>query len=205
MSVSEQAENRVNIGPTSAGTDTPLTQRRSRRVRGKLLAKQMLKLAKGTVYFVRAGDKIKIGFSTDAKTRINSLQTSNPERLELLGVIDGPESHERSLHHRFRHLHVLGEWFRAEADLLDYIRVATGQPEPARPRVSRPKIAMTQEMRDLMALRVKYGAQSDIGSRCSILIGQFGNMQLADESHRPVLAGLMQRQAESLKELLAPS
>jgi len=65
-------------------------------------------------YFVRAGDKVKIGRSTDVEGRMRSLQTANPHRLELLCVIDGDE--EANWHRYFADRHVGGEWFEISND-----------------------------------------------------------------------------------------
>lgn len=81
----------------------------------------------GFVYFLRSGPAgaIKIGFTgTTPMVRLAALQTGNPEPLQFLGAIHGSHADEQRLHERFRHLHVHGEWFRAEADLLAFIEGA---------------------------------------------------------------------------------
>lgn len=67
--------------------------------------------ARWSTYFVEA-DRclIKIGKSTDVPGRIRSLQTSNPKRLHLIGVIDADV--EKEYHAAFSHLRVGGEWFQ---------------------------------------------------------------------------------------------
>lgn len=77
-------------------------------------------------YFVSAGHgMVKIGRSTDVESRLRSLQTANPDRLELLGTIDG--DHEADLHRRFRDRHAGGEWFRLGED--DVVRLLSTFPE----------------------------------------------------------------------------
>lgn len=76
----------------------------------------------GFVYFVRAGNDIKIGFSVTPKKRVHALQIGCPINVELLAIIPGTIDIERELHRRFFGLHVRGEWFRADNDLLSYIQ-----------------------------------------------------------------------------------
>lgn len=73
------------------------------------------------VYFVQAGDSIKIGVTVDLGARISALQTSTPHKLKLLKAIAGGRPEEIELHKRFDHLRIRGEWFRAEAELVEYI------------------------------------------------------------------------------------
>ncbi len=78
----------------------------------------------GFVYFLRSGPSgpIKIGFTgTTPTVRLAALQTGNPEVLAFLGTLQGTREDEQQLHQRFGHLHVQGEWFRPEADLLAFI------------------------------------------------------------------------------------
>lgn len=63
------------------------------------------------VYFVRMGDRIKIGRAANVNTRLRGLQTGSPTRLELLAVASGGEDVEVTYHQTFGHLRVLGEWF----------------------------------------------------------------------------------------------
>jgi hypothetical protein len=112
--------------PICAETEPQPRERRKR----KLLAKRR-KLIEGQIYFARSGDMIKIGFSTNAESRIATLQTAHFEPLALLTTIDGNQRGERALHHRFRRMRVRGEWFRADPELLEYIERVNAKPEPA--------------------------------------------------------------------------
>lgn len=80
------------------------------------------------VYFVRAGEAIKIGFAKDVARRVRSLQTGQAQRLELLGTIPGDRQRERDLHARFYHLRIRGEWHRSDKELLDFIDAETDLP-----------------------------------------------------------------------------
>ena len=79
-----------------------------------------------TVYFIQAGDDgpIKIGRTQGSPLgRMEALQAGIPVDLRILAIISHVRSsHETDLHRRFAHLHIRGEWFRPEPDLLTYIR-----------------------------------------------------------------------------------
>lgn len=73
------------------------------------------------VYFVRCGELIKIGTSTDVYDRLKSIRTMTPLPLELLAVAAGSHPEESALHGRFAHLRQHGEWFTAAPELLAFI------------------------------------------------------------------------------------
>lgn len=76
------------------------------------------------VYFITDGQYIKIGYTkNDAKKRLKQLQTSSPNRLFLLGYIEGDKTIEKKLHKKFYNsiVRINGEWFSPTQDLLDYI------------------------------------------------------------------------------------
>jgi hypothetical protein len=79
---------------------------------------------KAWIYFVRAGaaGPVKIGFSLKpVAARIKTLQIAHHEELRVIGRMRGTFEDEQSLHRRFAHLHIRGEWFRPENDLLAYV------------------------------------------------------------------------------------
>ena len=73
------------------------------------------------IYFVKAGDRVKIGYSNDPSIRISELQTSCPHDLEVLLIVDGNRDEERELHMRFSDIRRTGEWFKFEAPIKSYI------------------------------------------------------------------------------------
>jgi hypothetical protein len=76
------------------------------------------------VYFVSYQDgPIKIGKAVDIKKRLSALQISHPEKLQVLGVMKFEENSntEASLHLKFSHLNIRGEWFRRNDEILSYI------------------------------------------------------------------------------------
>ena len=71
------------------------------------------------VYFIRWGDRIKIGTSTDPKARARSLSLTEQA---ILLTIPGDHTTEHQLHAVFKDLRIDGtEWFHATTDLLTYI------------------------------------------------------------------------------------
>lgn len=71
------------------------------------------------VYFMRAGNFVKIGKSTyHPRARMAQLQTGCPYQIELMGFIFGGTAREARLHSQFQHLRACGEWFCAERELL---------------------------------------------------------------------------------------
>ena len=64
--------------------------------------------------------KTKIGFSGDVDKRLNSLQTGNPETLEVHHKIEIPESRARliesKIHKEYSYLTIKGEWFKMEPE-----------------------------------------------------------------------------------------
>lgn len=82
------------------------------------------------IYFIRSGDAVKIGFATNVDARFSSIQTSNPNKIELLAKFPGSTEDEYKTHMMFRHLHIRGEWFRDDAAIREYIQ--SRMPKPGR-------------------------------------------------------------------------
>jgi hypothetical protein len=77
------------------------------------------KADEGFVYFIRNGDRIKIGYSVDPGSRALSLSL---REANVMAVIGGTRKLERALHKRFSHLRVGDtEWFHESPDLLAYV------------------------------------------------------------------------------------
>lgn len=74
------------------------------------------------VYFLKAGDFIKIGKATGgADSRVSSLQTGCPFPITVLATIPGGLAREARLHRLFSSLRSHGEWFHAAPSLLGFI------------------------------------------------------------------------------------
>jgi hypothetical protein len=99
------------------------------------------------IYFVRAAgtDYVKIGYTLDdvtLKTRIATLQTGQPWRLELLRVIKGAEQWQESvLHTYFRIDRHHGEWFTYNPVMMDITIEGGWIPLPSR------QVALKREVR----------------------------------------------------------
>src|SRR5665647_308655 len=76
------------------------------------------------IYFIGSLESgtVKIGRSNDPENRLAELQTGNPHKLVLYGVIDDV-SHELEtrLHQLFDHLHINSEWFKLTDELLQFM------------------------------------------------------------------------------------
>lgn len=77
----------------------------------------------GYVYFIAAPEAeiVKIGFSTNPQGRIKYLATTSAYKLVLLCAIPGSTEYEKSLHNRFFHLRLNGEWFMDTPELRQFI------------------------------------------------------------------------------------
>ena len=72
---------------------------------------------------------VKIGQAVRPHKRVVDLQTGNPRPLRLYGVIEGTH-HERSLHSKYSHLRVCGEWFKATDEILSEFKIQDAEPYP---------------------------------------------------------------------------
>lgn len=73
------------------------------------------------VYFVKAGNAIKIGYSICITDRMVNLQTGNHEKLQLLGLLNIEQRYERLIRAQFEHLHLHNEWFRDDPEIRLYL------------------------------------------------------------------------------------
>lgn len=69
----------------------------------------------GFVYFIQFSDRVKIGFTEDVARRLRELPYDR-----VLAVTPGSLTQERRFHKQFRQMHVRGEWFRAEPELIAF-------------------------------------------------------------------------------------
>lgn len=82
------------------------------------------------VYFLRCGGFIKIGFTTNLSSRIDTITKSGGVRMpdglpywtaEVVTATPGDMQDEKALHKRFAHLRHTGEWFIEAPELTEYI------------------------------------------------------------------------------------
>lgn len=63
------------------------------------------------VYAIAAGDRVKIGFTTNLPQRMKAIQSSSSLPIVCLGTAPGGLALERALHRQFALHRVYGEWF----------------------------------------------------------------------------------------------
>lgn len=71
----------------------------------------------GNVYFIRLGDRIKVGYSERPEARLRSLPHE-----EVIGVVPGTFQDEHAWHQLLADYRVTGEWFRADPEVVAHIR-----------------------------------------------------------------------------------
>ncbi len=67
------------------------------------------------IYFIKdtVSQAIKIGYSSKKpEQRLSDLQTGNPHKLILIGIIPGTPDDELSFHGKFAQHRLEGEWFK---------------------------------------------------------------------------------------------
>lgn len=75
----------------------------------------------GYVYVAEAkGGRVKIGWSQDPLNRLRLLESETCGYVHLWALIPGTPALEGEIHARWSHLHVEGEWFRADEELLTW-------------------------------------------------------------------------------------
>lgn len=96
----------------------------------------------GHVYFIEARlcRAIKIGWATDPRKRLVTLQAQCPDQLDLVFSEPGNGREEAELHARFAHLRMRGEWFKAHPDIWDEINRRRGRNAPKTYIAAAPKL-----------------------------------------------------------------
>jgi hypothetical protein len=70
----------------------------------------------GYVYFIRLGDRIKIGYTENVDRRLSELPHE-----EVLGVIPGTRDDEQGWHRLLADYRTVGEWFLADPEVLEAV------------------------------------------------------------------------------------
>lgn len=110
---------RVGFNSTVAKYGNSFTSLRTTRRKRRLKA---LENGPWFIYFIRsANGLIKIGYARDWWTRMKTLQSGNPEPLEILVYSRGDSVAEERLHSAFARYRRNGEWFEPGPALVAYI------------------------------------------------------------------------------------
>jgi hypothetical protein len=80
-----------------------------------------------SVYFIAVRGFIKIGWSRNWRVRIDSIQVSNPEPIEILLILERPKTFEWEFHKKFAAHRGLGEWFKDHPEIRAYIEEHKGE------------------------------------------------------------------------------
>lgn len=75
----------------------------------------------GYIYFAKSGGALKIGFTRSLKGRMQTIQTSCADPVELLMVMPGTEGTEKFFHDRFADNRLGGEWFSLTGTLAELV------------------------------------------------------------------------------------
>jgi hypothetical protein len=77
----------------------------------------------GWVYYIQDSltGKVKIGFASNMKSRVVSIQSSCPGELRILASERGTVRDEKAIHEKFKHCRYRGEWFNSYPDLMLHI------------------------------------------------------------------------------------
>lgn len=73
------------------------------------------------VYFVQAGEFIKIGTTTNLRARIAALQNGSPFPITLLHTLPGACEKERAIQKHFYEFRIRGEWYEDAPELRRFI------------------------------------------------------------------------------------
>lgn len=76
----------------------------------------------GQVYFIEAGNFVKIGYTYSPISRVRRMMTDSPFELRVLHAEFGTLKWERTLHRQFASFRVRGEWFHKSAEILEFIK-----------------------------------------------------------------------------------
>jgi T5orf172 domain. len=97
-------------------------------------------------YFILGSQGIKIGKSFSPRKRKIELQPGSATELKLLLAVPSTTIAERAAQEKFKHLKMMGEWFRPEQELWDFIEeLKAGLTPNTGPRIRKgsPKIEGT--------------------------------------------------------------
>lgn len=78
------------------------------------------------VYFLRNGERVKIGYTVNLYDRVTSLSL---RRSDILLLLDGGRALESAMHRRFHDYRIRGEWFELAGELRSFIEARPMRPK----------------------------------------------------------------------------
>ena len=113
--------------PGRSGSVMPMTTREKREQAAILSVVKQTQNGRSFVYLMKAGRRIKIGFSTQVDKRLQQLSTASSRPIRLIAVVPGGQQLEKELHSRFRHLWTHVEWFEDKRhEIVRYVATLPG-------------------------------------------------------------------------------
>jgi hypothetical protein len=107
------------------------------------------------LYLIRCKQEaFKIGIASDVRSRVASLQTGNPYKLELAACYSFPsaEAVERVLHMKFDAVRMVGEWFRlSDNQLYEFTQICQmldGRPQDVNNGITPDEIEEAEEIQE---------------------------------------------------------
>jgi hypothetical protein len=87
------------------------------------------RIKRGYVYFIATQSEraVKIGWSTNIAKRLDILQSANPEKLRLVGVVQAGKAKEAEYHKRFGGHRIRGEWYRLPGPIRSFLKMLWDQ------------------------------------------------------------------------------
>lgn len=86
-------------------------------------------MSESIVYAIAAGERVKIGYTTNLEQRMKSIQSSCSDPIVCLGTSPGGVELEKALHRQFGHARAHGEWFSLSTeDRSTLLRRLDGEP-----------------------------------------------------------------------------
>jgi Meiotically up-regulated gene 113 len=87
----------------------------------RLAANDLAERGHGFIYFFEAGPFVKIGFTTDWRSRLRVLQTASPYPVIALRMMHGTREDEGELHAHFDYHRCNGEWFVFHDEIREFL------------------------------------------------------------------------------------
>jgi Meiotically up-regulated gene 113 len=95
-----------------------------RKIKNHSVGDEARPMIESSVYFVRIGKHVKIGYSTNVEQRMKAFATSTTERIELLLTMPGGRKEEVRLHNLLAEGRIAREFFHLDYRLDYFIRTA---------------------------------------------------------------------------------